>query len=305
MEVEKILDLVAKYGPVAAEYFGGRKATSDLQEVMGEDTVAQQYDDLEAELPKYEVGPAWNKYLSMAMENPAADAARKDLEERRSDSVRALTTAGSKAALGGLNKIEREMERTRGRIDAREFADLQKAMGLYAAQQQKADMMNTMAEQRLRQSEMSAQRQAQLYNQLLEGQRSKATGQAIGTGLELLGDLNFGGGEGGGLSDFFNRLQLNKYLKGMQETNPDQVEGAFVGPTIPDDLPEGKRGMITPGAFSHESNPIDVVQDGAKIAELTGGETVLNPDQANQVAKESSFFRKLQRQFKKAQKSKA
>jgi len=129
MEVEKILDLVAKYGPTVGEYLGGRKATSDLQEVMGEDTVAQQYDDLEAGLPKYEVGPAWNKYLSMAMENPVADIARKDLEERRSDSVRALTTAGSKAALGGLNKIEREMERTRGRIDAREFADLQKAPG--------------------------------------------------------------------------------------------------------------------------------------------------------------------------------
>ena len=59
--------------------------------------------------------------------------------------------------------------------------------------------------------------------------------------------------------------------------------------------------MMTPGAFSHESNPIDVVQDGTKIAELTGGEIVLNPDQSNQVAKESSFFRKLRRKFKKAQ----
>ena len=59
--------------------------------------------------------------------------------------------------------------------------------------------------------------------------------------------------------------------------------------------------MITPGAFSHESNPLDVIQGGTKIAELTGGETVLNPDQANQVAKESSFFRRLQRKFKEAQ----
>ena len=82
----------------------------------------------------------------------------------------------------------------------------------------------------------------------------------------------------------------------MGQNNPDQVEGGFVGP-----LPEGKRGMITPGAFSHDSNPIDVVKDGVKIAELTGGETVLNPDQSNQVAKESSFFRRLQRKFKEAQ----
>jgi hypothetical protein len=67
------------------------------------------------------------------------------------------------------------------------------------------------------------------------------------------------------------------------------------------DYIEGRSGMMTPGAFSHESNPIDVIQGGTKIAELTGGETVLNPDQANQVAKESSFFRRLQRKFKKAQ----
>lgn len=303
MEVEKILDLVAKYGPAVGEFIGGRKATSDLQEVMGEDTVAQQYDDLEAGLPKYEVGPAWNKYLSMAMENPVADIARKDLEQRRSDSVRALTTAGSKAALGGLNKIEREMERTRGRIDAREFADLQKAMGLYAAQQQRADTMNTMAEQKLRQSEMSAQRQAELYNQLLEGQRSRATGQAIGKGLQLLGDLEFGGGDGFLRNLFFNSPEAqarraNRAFKDIPEDiyNTTDFEG---------DDQIAEKGMITPGAFSHDSNPIDVVQDGVKIAELTGGETVLNPDQANQVAKESSFFRKLQRQFKKAQKSKA
>ena len=38
--------------------------------------------------------------------------------------------------------------------------------------------------------------------------------------------------------------------------------------------------MKTPGEFSHESNPIDVMRGGAKIAEMTGGEFVINPDQA-------------------------
>ena len=32
----------------------------------------------------------------------------------------------------------------------------------------------------------------------------------------------------------------------------------------------------TPGEFSHASNPIDVMQDGAKIGEMTGGEAILN-----------------------------
>ena len=35
-------------------------------------------------------------------------------------------------------------------------------------------------------------------------------------------------------------------------------------------------GMISPGEFSHKRNPIDMVQKGAKVGELTGGEVILN-----------------------------
>ena len=33
----------------------------------------------------------------------------------------------------------------------------------------------------------------------------------------------------------------------------------------------------TPGEFSHDDNPIDIVQEGAKIGEMTGGEYIFNP----------------------------
>ena len=55
--------------------------------------------------------------------------------------------------------------------------------------------------------------------------------------------------------------------------------------------------MITPGEFSHETNPIDMIKDGAKIGELTGGEAVLNELQQEEVAKESPIFRKFMREF--------
>ena len=38
--------------------------------------------------------------------------------------------------------------------------------------------------------------------------------------------------------------------------------------------------METPGEFSHDTNPIDLVQDGEKIGEATGGEYIFNPEQA-------------------------
>ena len=40
---------------------------------------------------------------------------------------------------------------------------------------------------------------------------------------------------------------------------------------------EAEEGGVTPGKFSHEENPIDMVQDGEKIGEATGGELILPP----------------------------
>ena len=41
----------------------------------------------------------------------------------------------------------------------------------------------------------------------------------------------------------------------------------------------------TPGEFDHDDNPIDIMQEGAKIGEMTGGEYIFNPSQAKQLQK--------------------
>lgn len=58
-------------------------------------------------------------------------------------------------------------------------------------------------------------------------------------------------------------------------------------------------GMKTKGAFDHDSNPIHLIQNGKKVGEATGGEYILNPEQAKAVAKESSYARKLFKRFEK------
>lgn len=60
--------------------------------------------------------------------------------------------------------------------------------------------------------------------------------------------------------------------------------------------PSGK----TKGKYDHKSNPIDLIQNGEKIGEATGGEYVLNPEQAKAIKKQSAYFRKLltQKRFK-------
>lgn len=45
----------------------------------------------------------------------------------------------------------------------------------------------------------------------------------------------------------------------------------------------GGKATKTPGAFSHKTNPIDVIKDGKKIAEMTGGEYIFNPKQSEKL----------------------
>jgi len=64
----------------------------------------------------------------------------------------------------------------------------------------------------------------------------------------------------------------------------------------------------SPGEFSHKNNPIDIVKDGKKIAEMTGGEYIFNPKQMEAIkamvsgddkTKLHSYMKKLIRTFEK------
>jgi hypothetical protein len=58
-------------------------------------------------------------------------------------------------------------------------------------------------------------------------------------------------------------------------------------------------GKMTKGAFNHKTNPIDIVQAGNKVGEMTGGEVILNPSQQKRLSKESAYFRSLLKKFNK------
>lgn len=58
-------------------------------------------------------------------------------------------------------------------------------------------------------------------------------------------------------------------------------------------------GMVTGGKFDHKTNPIDIIQQGRKVGEMTGGEVILNPAQQKKLSKESVYFRTLLKKFNK------
>jgi hypothetical protein len=127
------------------------------------------------------------------------------------------------------------------------------------------------------------------------GAGAEAAGAAAGLG-QAVSAVPQGGGAVGNL--------LN-YLGGTQGGNPletllKQLSG------MPGAVASGEKGMKvqkTPGEFSHKNNPIDIMQNGKKVGEMTGGEYVINPDQADaiedayeKIAEKKSSGKKISRQ---------
>lgn len=73
--------------------------------------------------------------------------------------------------------------------------------------------------------------------------------------------------------------KINENL-GSTLARPRVTPGSF---TEEEKLSKGGKAMKTPGDFSHKTNPIDVIKDGRKIAEMTGGEYIFNPRQSQKL----------------------
>ena len=90
-------------------------------------------------------------------------------------------------------------------------------------------------------------------------------------------------------------MRQSDYVPSIEELmTPEQLRAAqrnlFIGKN---------GGMMTGGKFDHKTNPIDIVQAGKKVGEMTGGEVILNPEQQKRLSKESAYFRSLLKKFNK------
>ena len=88
-----------------------------------------------------------------------------------------------------------------------------------------------------------------------------------------------------------------------EQQRPDFLKTPELNLSLPTLSFNKQGGMMTKGEFSHDTNPIDLVQDGVKVGEATGGEYIINPTQAKKIAKESSFARKLFKRFERKAKA--
>lgn len=282
------ITLITTLGPLAAQFFGGRKAAQTEADIAAQRKKAaeDQYEQLKANMPKYGVGSAWNQYLAMSKQDPAADMQRQIAAEQEASAVGALKAGGAKALLGGLGAAQRQAARQRMGIEAQSAARQQAALGQFAGVQQRAQDLQTRFGQQLGLTEMGRAAGAAQEAQAVQDQMRQAK-QLMG--IEALSGLF---GAAGDIAGAFKGLgggnRLSDYGREKLIQQSFQQTAA---------LPTGEKGMITPGSFSHDKNPIDIMQEGAKIGEMTGGEAILNPEQQKKVSKESPYFRKLMREF--------
>jgi hypothetical protein len=252
---------------------------------------------LKRDKPEFRVAAA---IIVMAFEPVSATfraEADAQLRSGLSSSLGALGTAGARGILGGTQPLMQQYSRNLRAAQAQ--FDQQRINALQTLGQAETDVQNRQYQDWASQvAGANASMDAGVQN--IFGGLRDATRFAAQTELGIA-DV-FGSGRA------TNNMQFGQPL--LSQEMAQEGGYGFITPQetgfseMPEDItnvPKGENGgMITPGKFSHKSNPIKMISpDGEVIGEATGNEVILNPEQAKKVEEESGYFRKLLKRFQK------
>lgn len=226
-----------------------------------------------------------SEYADLLKQARASEVAQRRIDEinrSMATSTAALQQAGARGVIGGIGAVT---EAGAGAKTA-------------ALSQQQAEIMRALERGTIgAESQRSRDVQRQIREENLAQQAIEAGIQNIAGGLGDIGQAAVGGLEA--LSGMRQQGAQRRAQRLTQEAQDDMFRDllpparrsiAPADPTLPElsygEL-EFKNGGVqkTPGAFSHEKNPINIMKDGAKIGEMTGGEYIFNPKQAKQMKK--------------------
>jgi len=290
----------------------GRQARRALEEQSELDRAAAEAAQAEADTQiadalarqaEYGLAPSYNELRKTVMEDPMADLQRQEALRSEAEQVQALKTGGARALLGGLERVDESTADRFAKIAAEESQRRKsglEAIGRAEAQVEGAKFqqagMDLASARGLRESALGAESAADALRIQGELAGKQAVTEGItgflSEGLNMAAQMS-GDGDGGGRNPLFDsrsaRLRPEDF-EGLPElTNVGggvdfNEDGGLVTPRMYDGgmmtFEEGAKLMRgeTPGEFSHDRNPIDIMQDGAKIGEMTGGEGIMSPE---------------------------
>jgi hypothetical protein len=217
-----------------------------------------------AGLPVFAMGDAARRSYMTSQQDLAGDVARREAERAGGTTIAALTSAGSKAALGGVGAA------AQGQSDA--------LANVAAASQERrmaGEQTFATAEQKVLDANIGAQRELGLFDY----------GRALGLGDDATAALEAARGQ-----EAANRQNLIGDLTGAASGGFDLLGQGLGNNGIDDNLKAARGAKVnkTPGEFSHRTNPIDLMRNGAKVGEVTGGELIFNPEQSGKIERMAS-----------------
>lgn len=249
-----------------------------------------------ADAPKIETPSAYYKLAKNAYDEDLMQLRLADINRDMSTSTSALQQAGGRALVGGLTQVTDIAQRQKAMAMAEQN---QRQLAAQTMLAQREDVTQQQKEQRFRMQLGSAQQsKAAAQQNIFRGIGSAATGAMIG-GMSMKND--------GGLKteellpQQASMAQQMQSMFGNQSGNGFATSGApIIGRSIFNPMQyaqeentltkatelarlglfnKGGKVVKTKGEFDHKSNPIDMVQNGQKVGEMTGGEYVFNPKQ--------------------------
>lgn len=209
---------------------------------------------LKATAPSLETPASFQKAVKDAYDRSLLEAQQREITRQLGTSVGALQQAGGRALLGGIGAATQQAS----------------LAGQTAAQAQAKTQLEALTS--LGQAELSTQKlREDRYQRELDAQREMRAQAEAGAGAGLgsaIGGLASAGIIGG--------LALPKFKPGSKL---EELQKSLLG-----DFTAEKGAVVkTKGEFSHEKNPIDLVQNGRKVGEATGGEYIFNPQQSEKM----------------------
>lgn len=240
-----------------AASYGIRQKEARRQQTTAEDAQTEQArlaKAARAGLPAFAMGDAARRSYMTSQQDLAGDVARREAERAGGTTIATLTSAGSKAALGGAGAAAQGQSAALARVAA-ESQDRRLA----------GEQTFATAEQGVLDANIGAQRELGLFDY----------GRALGLGDDATVALE----EARGMESA-NQQALISDITGAA-SGAAGVLGAGLGE-------KGAKVRKTPGEFSHKANPIDLIRNGAKVGEVTGGELIFNPEQSGKIERMAS-----------------
>jgi len=200
------------------------------------------------------------------------------LESRRTASKAAQKMADAPIDQGYIERLEDSnlaSQASAMRNLARDpRAALAGTMGLQRqSRKQELDLLGTKQDAKTKAME-NLGRQQESAQRDVETQRLKVAGDEVaGIKSEMAA----------GQQNIYSGME-NQYSAGAEAANYFQDTAKdIIGTVLKKGGKVGEDGGVTPGEFDHKGNPIDMVQDGKKIGEATGGELILPPDDVEDI----------------------